>query len=322
MRRLGLALTMFALLVAGGCAALYSYQAPGEGIPYFLPQTLVRYNIDQTDPGNSHIETIEVPAKSRPRYLAYQANALADENLCIDRTETGLLKKVYFGSHDRTPDIVLNIVQLLAELAQDEAEEPEVVSTDCSGVAVSEWMDPYDFEAISRFNQRLCHVKIEVPAGVDFSTSVAECPEDAVCFATKSTMNAYLRGPGGAVAHTFDPTAVASKRDVGWVRVRTAFFNKRITQLDFTNGILTTMRVKKDSEILGLSQLPLNAIERVLAVPGNAVGMAFAGYQEKLLYLQRRKELKDAGANGAAPEQQDAEIPKKVLSCVGGQDQG
>ncbi|PBC04262.1 hypothetical protein CK220_11640 [Mesorhizobium sp. WSM3860] len=179
-------------------------------------------------------------------------------------------------------------------------------------------MDPYDKIALARFNKQLCKVKVAVPAELDFRTGIADCPDDAVCFATKSKFNAYLVEPDGKVAFPFTQQTVASKRDVGWLKVRGAFFNKRITQLDFQNGVLTTMRVKKDSEIAGLSQLPLNIVERVLAVPGNAIGMAFAGYQEKLVYLQRRKALRDAGGLVPTPVPTDPGIATDIRSCVSG----
>ncbi|WP_292396356.1 hypothetical protein [Mesorhizobium sp.] len=179
-------------------------------------------------------------------------------------------------------------------------------------------MDPYDKVALARFNKQLCKVRIEAPSEFDFTKGIADCPSDAVCFATKSKFNAYLIEPDGKVAFPFDQKTVASKRDVGWLKVRGAFFNKRITQLDFENGVLTTMRVKKDSEILGLSQLPLNVVERVLAVPGNAIGMAFAGYQEKLVYLQRRKALRDAGGVVPTPVPTDPGIATDVRSCLSG----
>lgn len=307
--------------VAAGCAALYSNPLPAEGVPYFLPHTLVRYAIDQSSPAASKIDTIDVPDRSRPRYLSYAGNGFADENVCISRSEEGLLKAVYFGAQDRTADIILNIVQLFAEAGPGVpviAPAREAIKGTCSRTVVSEWMDPYDKVALARFNKQLCKVRIEAPSEFDFTKGIADCPSDAVCFATKSKFNAYLIEPDGKVAFPFDQKTVASKRDVGWLKVRGAFFNKRITQLDFENGVLTTMRVKKDSEILGLSQLPLNVVERVLAVPGNAIGMAFAGYQEKLVYLQRRKALRDAGGVVPTPVPTDPGIATDVRSCLSG----
>lgn len=308
--------------LAAGCAALYSNPLPAEGVPYFLPQTLVRYTVNQGNPAASKIDAIDVPDKSRPRYLSYRANGFSDENVCISRTDEGLLKAVYFGAQDRTADIILNIVQLFAEAGPVTpviAPSSEAAGGPCSRTVVSEWMDPYDKIALERFNRRLCKVRVEAPAELDFTKGITDCPLDAVCFATKSKFNAYLVEPDGKVALPFDQKTVASKRDVGWLKVRGAFFNKRITQLDFQNGVLTTMRVKKDSEIAGLSQLPLNVVERVLSVPGNAIGMAFAGYQEKLVYLQRRKALRDAaGGVVPTPVPTDPSISTDVRSCASG----
>jgi hypothetical protein len=253
--------------------------------------------------------------------LSYQANAFADENVCIDRTSTGLLKKVYFGAQDRTADILIDILELLAKGgSRDQPGNPAEQKSACSGTAESKWMDPYDRVAINEFNSTLCGgMRIDVPEATDEVAAPATCPVDAICFTTKSTMDVYLTGPKGNVLKALKPDQdVSSSRDVGWITVRDAFFNKRVTQLDFDNGALITMRVRKDSEVLGLVQFPLNAIERVLAVPGNAIGMAFSGYQERLVYLQRRKALADAdpAAGPAQPAAADASINTTVMACA------
>ncbi len=303
------------------CAAVRTSSSIHEGVPYFLPLTKVRYLVDLEEPAETRIETINVPDRSRPLYLSYAENAFADENICIDRTEDGLLRKVYFGSHDRLPDVILNVLEVIAQagspVAELESLERSVTRAECSGTAISEWMDPYDHEALRRFNATLCGYRVEVP---DFSGGAAlptlQCPPYGVCFATKSTFQYSLRGPGGKIFRQENAT-VASRRDIGFITVETATFNKRITQLDFTDGALTTVRIRKDSEMLGLSELPLNAVERVLAVPGNAIGMAFAGYQERLLYLKQRKALKDAGAAGSDASQDPYDgLATAVAACT------
>jgi len=307
-----------AIATLSACSALNSYDHPMEGVPYFLPKTQIRYSIDYTDVSLSQITTRSASG-SQPYYLSYQANAFADENVCIDRTSTGLLKKVYFGAQDRTADILIDVLELVARgLSNDESEHGAGPRAACTGTAESKWMDPYDRAALNEFNSTLCHgMHVEVPDAVDQMAAPTVCPVDAICFTTKSTMDAYLTGPQGKVLKSFQSQTVSSARDLGWIKVRDACFNKRITQLDFDEGTLTTMRVRKDSEILGLVQFPLNAVERLLAVPGNAIGMAFSGYQERLLYLQRRKALADAGATAPAqPAAPDTSINTEVMACA------
>lgn len=77
----------------------------------------------------------------------------------------------------------------------------------------------------------------------------------------------------------------------------------RFTKLDFDGGVLTSVRIRKDSEALAASEFPLKAIERVLAVPGNSVALAMASYDQKLAYLQHRKALQDAGAKSETASQ-------------------
>lgn len=305
-------LVLFSFLTA--CSSLTTSVSQREGIPYFLPLTKIRYVVDYDTPSESSIQSYVSPDRSKPYYLSYQEDAFADENLCVDRTDNGLLKKIYFGSHDRLPDVILNVLEIVARAGvQVSGEEPEIRSQErCSGKVISEWMDPYDRAAISKFNATLCDVQVEVP---DFSglrnLPETSCPRDGVCFATKSSFQYYLRANDGKILAEGSEN-VSSRRDIGWINVKSAFFNKRITLLDFNEGVLNTVRIRKDSEILGISQLPLNAVERLLAVPGNALGMAFAGYQERLLYLQQRKALKDAGAVARPSQDPDTTIATAV----------
>lgn len=313
MRRVFLAIPLLSLISA--CVALSSNDFATEGVPYFLPRTMVRYVVDQGDEPVLTIDKYQTADKSRPYYLSYNENALSDENVCIDRTKEGLLRRVYFGARDRTSDILLDLVQILAPSnASKELAETPSRRRSCSGTVVSEWMDPYDEVALAGFNRRLCNLRIEIPQFREEATALQVCPRNAVCFSTGSTLNAYLRGNDGTILDT-KSESVNSARDIGWITVRGATFNKRITMLDFVDGALTTMRVRKDSETLGLAEFPLKAVERVLAVPGNAIGMAFAGYKERLLYLQQRKALTDAGAvaPGATPTADDMQ---EVLGCA------
>lgn len=319
-RLLSISVLSMTLLVAS-CAALVTSYSPDEGVPYFLPQTLVKFVVDVGNPAASKMDTIDVADRGQSYYLSYRSNSLADENLCIHRSKDGLLSKVYFGAQDRSSDILLNVVELIARIAPDGDElgdgSPPVA---CSGIVESEFMDPYDAGALQAFNEdpRLCGVKVTVPnLPIHDGTTFASCPSNAVCFATKSTYVALVSNRDGSGTAKKIENAVASKRDIGWIKVRGAFFNKRITMMDFDGGILTTLRIRKDSELLGVSQLPLGVIERVLAVPGNALGMAFAGYKEKVLYLERQKQLTTAGATAPSKgDDADSAISSAVLGCA------
>jgi hypothetical protein len=86
----------------------------------------------------------------------------------------------------------------------------------------------------------------------------------------------------------------------GSIDVRRAFMTVGITKLDFHNGILTAVRIRKDSEALAASEFPLRAIERLIAVPGNGIAVAFGTYAQKSQYLQQQQTLATS-ANSAQP---------------------
>jgi hypothetical protein len=311
---------IFAAALVSSCAALVSETQVSEGVPYYLPRTVVRFHVNQDAPERSVVEKLDVPDRANPYYLHYNASWLADENVCISRSTTGLLQKVYFGAQDRTSDILLNLVQTFARVggpaAPQDAGAERLNFGRCAGEVVSAWQDPYDFDSIAKFNKRLCNVQVDIP-DLRQNTRPANvaCPHDAVCFATKSSYRGAFRGIETGTAAAAINEEVASAADVGWIEVNRAFFNKRITMLDFDNGVLTTVRIRKDSELLGLSEWPIKAAERLLA--GNALGMAFSGYQERLIYLKQRKALTDAGATTPpAPTPPDPTIGTQVFGCA------
>src|SRR5215468_9789799 len=99
------------------------------------------------------------------------------------------------------------------------------------------------------------------------------CPKDSICFATRMTVPVRITYHGQLVAqntvNVVDPTAYGS------MDVSRAFMTTKVTKLDFEQGVLIGLRIRKNSEALAVSELPLLAIERLIAVPGNGIAASF-----------------------------------------------
>ena len=104
-----------------------------------------------------------------------------------------------------------------------------------------------------------------------------------------------------------DPTAYGS------MDVSRAFMTTKVTKLDFEQGVLIGLRIRKNSEALAVSELPLLAIERLIAVPGNGIAASFGTYAQKTQYLNDQQELTKAQVYA------QSEAPKgliDVATCI------
>lgn len=106
----------------------------GAGIPYYLPSAALVIDVKagflkETPPDadttsytlsflDAQVRKAEPIADvSKPYYLHYDANAFADDHVCIVRTTAGLLQAVKIVSSDRTSDILVRAAETVALVA-------------------------------------------------------------------------------------------------------------------------------------------------------------------------------------------------------------
>jgi hypothetical protein len=303
-----------------GCTGLETHVAPhANGVPYYLPRSLVELTFTPsaaaTDQQPEQAPTVTAKnveiADLSQRYVAsYAASPYSDDRLCIARTETGLLKKVYFSADDRLDDFLLNVIQLLAGFDGAKAPPGKLNMRAGPRAPVSMLVDPFDRQQIAAFNRLIKPYRVEFPA-LPSRKSNFVCPPDTICFATRVSVPIALMAGTTFIGQSKVDIVDASNH--GSINVQRAFMTERVTKLDLTDGILTSLRVRKNSEALAASEFPLKAIERLLAVPGNAVAVALSGYEEKKAYLERQKAL------GITPLQssQATGLPVDIGTCLG-----
>jgi len=245
-------------------------------------------------------------ADSSQRYMAYYAaNPFADDGLCIGRVPEGLLNAVYFQGNDRTGDVLLNVIQLAGTIASPPVPRPPLAASPAPAPNfVSMIIDPTNDQDIRSFEQKL---------GRGFRLSIGGpparrhpflCPKDSICFATRVTVPVKITYHGELVLQStvdvVDPTAYGS------IDVSRAFMTTEVTKLDFDHGVLIGLRIRRDSEALAVSEFPLQAIERLVAVPGNGIAVAFGTYDQKTQYLKDQQELTKLQSSANPPSQPQA----------------
>jgi len=267
--------------VLAGCAGVQSYSSYVDNATiYRLPKSMVK--LEFTAP--STLKATEMTfATSKIQYLKYQANAFSDDVICVIPSQTGLLKSVYFASQDRTADVLLNVVQLLAG---DQA--PEGKTAEATGGKQVGFIDPGDSKTLAAFNRKISPYKVEMDSIPDLSEQFS-CAEGSVCYATRISVPIKLiKGKSLEDVITVD---VIDTAHYGTMRVDRAFMTARVTKLDFINGVLAGVRIRKDSEALAVSTFPLRVIERILSVPANAIALAFGSTADRQQYKSDKEKL-------------------------------
>jgi hypothetical protein len=303
-----------------GCGTVTTDLAPkADGVPYYLPRSLLKLTFTPTQPAKGDKKTPTPPTISAEnveiadltqRYVAsYAASPFADDRLCIKRTETGLLEKVYFSADDRLDDFLINVVQLIAQGGEGSRELKPLALPGEPTEPISMLVDPFDPRQIAAFNRLLGPYRISFP-NLPPRAANFTCPADSVCFATRVSVPVVLstgeRFVGASKVDVVDTSNHAS------INIKRALMTERVTKLDLTNGILTGMRVRKNSEALAVSEFPMRVLERLISTPGNAIALSFASYEEKKAYLDRQKALATTPMTSA----QAQGLPVDVATCL------
>lgn len=288
------------VFLISSCGSVATNETPkGDGVPYYLPRSLVELTFTPTQPPKEAGGTAAPPAISAKtveiadptqRYVAsYVAIPFADDRLCILRIQTGLLQKIYFSSDDRLDDFLINVTQLITP-GGDFAPTPNKIGLPGEPTApVSMLIDPFDKTQIAAFNRLLGPYRISFPNLPPPTASTFTCPADSVCFATRISVPIVLSAGSRFVSQT--KAEVVDTTNHGSLNIKRALMTERVTKVDLTDGVLTSIRIRKNSEALAVSEFPLRVTERLLAVPGNALTASLASYEEKKSYLEKQKQL-------------------------------
>lgn len=292
---------LFFCLTLTACTAVtsepFSYENQESGIPYSLPTALVTLAVSQTDENISVGLTSDtakaivfVPDREARFRLEYHPNAFATDRLCVTRSNSGLLNSVQFASDDATDEILIRLAELAAKIAV--------------GDVITPVGQPIQFDPLSKAEQQRASALMppatngpftfEVPqfqAEIDAEKPPAQCRGDAVCFREKVVTPLVLKDKDrNIVAQTY--ITVADKWSLGRIQITRPFLVEEVTKIGFDkDGFLTSLAIKRPSEVLATAQLPLSIIDRILAVPGNFLGRAFGSFAERKQLLTEQKEL-------------------------------
>jgi hypothetical protein len=302
------ALLCLVCLGLSGCAIGLTSEstADAEGTVYYLPKSLVEITVVKAGKPESY--TISAQGKSVPdldhRYvLSYQPNVLYDDRFCIGRDADGLLTTVQFAAEDKTQQIVYNISRLLAGAGQPRFTVDPPVPPQVPPITFKMTIDPTDWRDVTAFEASMNDtfgkpadgraadkLMLDMPGFTHRQQKRIACPPDEICFRTMKTVPVGIRlGPSPRAVTYVD---VVNPDDMGRVSVKRALLVERVTKLWFDRGALRGIVMRKPSEALGLSMLPLNVVKAVLSTPSDLIAGAFGDTKYKKDVIQEISQIK------------------------------
>ncbi|MBY2919641.1 hypothetical protein [Rhizobium leguminosarum] len=245
---------------------------------YFLPKQLLQVSVQLNGGTLTSLTTsvITVPDERQVFEVGFNLSPLADDNIKVDY-ENGLLKEVAATSVDRTDDILINFAKDFGLLRDGTPAGPSTTRLF--------QFDPYDARAAGIVNAALMKlngtcVEVELSPG----TWSPGCGRSSigVSFSSGTEMRsnlgkqAGLRLPGVYYRRAMPKNVhtvvngqmtelkqlfFANAGPVYRIDVNRSAFVLRETKISFDKGELTSVSVKKDSELVEISTLPVRIFD-------------------------------------------------------------
>jgi hypothetical protein len=270
------------------------YVGRGEAVPNDPDTLYPNPDDDRVFSLEVGIEEKHVPDMRRSYVLSYQRNVLYTDQLCVGARD-GLLAAVEVASADETGNIVVSLARLAGSLGLSPfgAKAVARIETMDHRKLVAQ-IDPLNPRHLDQLAERM-RKHFGIPLRLSFPDAYQlaaehfdDCPRDSVCYRTKVPLRyefTRLDGgplpgtglvPGGAkAARIVTPSGTATvinQKVTGHIDVSRAFMVEKITRLEFDEGTLKSVAIRKPSEALGVAKLPLAVVDAImtsmLAAPG------------------------------------------------------
>jgi hypothetical protein len=327
---------LVSIIVAGcsACSMVSSYpvedsstlEPSGQaGGSYFLAKHILQVVVEATG-AKPRLIVAAVPVQDRSALIqtGFNLSPTSDDDVKIEY-EKGLLKKVTAKADDKTDDILIAIAGLAGRYRETQVGEIAGPTFD---------FDPFDFDQAAETNAilltkyRSC-VEVEIEPGLwspgcgNFSLSkrsiggVGQARFTHRISQGGELAGIYYRRPVAHRVHVVEAGKTlqlvhmnfANHAPVFRVDIDRTLFVNRETTVDFTDGALTAVQVKKPSEGLALASLPLSIIQAFVSVPVEGVSKHKQVQQSEAslnhtrsAVLQATAGEQDATANGFASD--------------------
>jgi hypothetical protein len=325
MKVLRLGIVLCCLLVFSACtrAVIQSSATPSpvnqnitqsDTMGYFLPKGLIRV---QLKPKGSDLElTTSVRYIQDPNYFftwQYLPMTTFDDAITVKLTEQGFLDTVDVATTDRTREIVGKVIEIAKEIAkitafpgavaQIKAKEKKIPNIDVE-------FDPDLFlnsdrkEERKRFEDRFFTpygIQVELQRTFPGGASPKQGPVDQRGIYYRPLLPYELSFSFKDFdLYKNETVSLPNEAPIMAIDITRAPFIKKAMVLNFSNGILTQIKVDKPSEVLAALDIPLDILKAVVSVPTEIIKFKIDySSQNKNLYEAQKQEIeaKDALIN-------------------------
>jgi hypothetical protein len=280
-----------------GCAVVTSTRTPltqpraeTTAAYYFLPKTKIRIQVlyGNNTHGLKFVETTIIPDESEFFLLDYKKSALSNDNLTIQLTADGLLKKVETTVEDKSGEVIVKLAEVGKEVAKaavyvsSVGETPQVVR-DLT----------FSPSELSEVNSKLAKITPE-KLRIDLVPMAPLSPlnkggddrsSPGVCFRPQIPYKLRFFKDGAVVEQRILLLPDGAPKIC--MPIERSAFVKKVTNLTFDKGVLTEVHIEKPSEVLGFMDIPISISKAIASIPAELV-------QIKINYSNKEKDLANA----------------------------
>ena len=198
--------------------------------------------------------------------LKYEPSILAHDRVCVGVSKTGLLDYAEAKVKDQTPKLLAHIAKLVGQVTgpvplgttpQVDGSVGETLELHIDPLNESDWRRVE--QAIgARYPQFRGKITFRVPDIEYFSHSSVSghtCKIGSLCYRTKAPLRIEMRNARtGSITMSYPK--VINKAVVHNIDINRAMFIEKATHLDFQEGVLKSVKIKKPSEALEAAKLP------------------------------------------------------------------
>ena len=271
-----------------------------EGPTYSLPKGLITLSAVHADSKLTLQATpLIVPDVASSYQLRLNEDVFASDHYVITTDANGLLSSINSDNTDQTPAIVAKIIQIADAVIQAGALRAAAQAPPPIDFSISLAVDPFSPASVRRakkvFSDHLIELKMSDLAGepllVSPASEIAE-PTDcisSVCFRPVAPVRVSF-----TVANTAQQDVVLVLPDPRLLmsyNIRRGPCIQRVTNLKFTNGVMSSVDLSKPSEVLGCLDIPLQIAKAFTSIPSELLTLKINQTNQETSLLKAQTDL-------------------------------
>lgn len=245
---------------------------------YALPKSLVDLEVKLKN-NKLTIEAHEVRsvADETARFaLDHVTDSFGSDELTIELSSDGMLKAIDSKTTDTTKEVLVALVDTLAEAAKIGV-PASAAGAPAGSFSVRMWIDPCSAADITAFDTLLTAHGASLSRSLPASFGTATPPTTFDGVHHRAKISVVLTATAGSETVSI-PVSVVDSRSMHSTPITRGNFIEKSTKLTFDDGVLTKVVVDAPSEALGLVTIPLDVAKALVAVPAEL----FSGFSDEV----------------------------------------